>query len=296
MTKSSRVGSRSADQLAGRVRGIDTGAWARVDADALPPEQRAMFVRRRSAIKLYLDGALDADIRREAGMSRSNVYRLIVERCLLPHSDGDLYGWRGALPYLRVAGYHRKTKPRAGENGAGSAGSLQWLFDSPEGRDLEQRLRKQILGKAEGLAGPGRLKQPLFRWLIGELRDLGYERRGEWPFTVEKLGYVTIATYIDRVLAENPARQRLLLGGEEARRKAIAGDGTGRPTWSRSIASNAMPTSWTCAWSWLCRHRTAGTKCARSTGCGSSCCWTWRAGWCWVITSACAGSARPRTC
>ena len=229
MTKSSRVGSRSADQLAGRVRGIDTGAWARVDADALPPEQRAMFVRRRSAIKLYLDGALDADIRREAGMSRSNVYRLIVERCLLPHSDGDLYGWRGALPYLRVAGYHRKTKPRAGENGAGSAGSLQWLFDSPEGRDLEQRLRKQILGKAEGLAGPGRLKQPLFRWLIGELRDLGYERRGEWPFTVEKLGYVTIATYIDRVLAENPARQRLLLGGEEARRKAIAGDGTGRP-------------------------------------------------------------------
>ena len=47
---------------------MDTGAWARVDADALPPEQRAMFMRRRSAIKLYLAGALDADIRREAGM------------------------------------------------------------------------------------------------------------------------------------------------------------------------------------------------------------------------------------
>ena len=28
-----------------------------------------------------MDGALDADIRREAGMSRSNVYQLIVERC-----------------------------------------------------------------------------------------------------------------------------------------------------------------------------------------------------------------------
>lgn len=229
MTKSSRVGSRSADQSVGRGRGIDIGAWACVDADALPPKQRAMFMRRRSAIKLYLDGAPEAAIRREAGMSRSNVYRLIVERCLLPHADGDLYGWRGALPYLRVVGYHRKTKPRAGENGAGSAGSLQWLFASPQGRELEQRLRKQILAKAEGLAGPGRLKQPLFRWFIGELRDLGYERRGEWPFTVEKLGYVTIAAYIDRVLAENPVRQRLLLGGEDARRKAVAGDGTGRP-------------------------------------------------------------------
>ena len=229
MTKSSRVGSRSAGQSPGGVRGVDTSTWARVDPDALAPQQRAMFTRRRIAIKLYLEGALDADIRREAGMSRSNVYRLIVERCLLPHSDGDLFGWRGALPYLRVLGYHRKTKPRAGENGAGSAGSLQWLFASPDGRGLEQRLRKRILAKAEGLAGPGRLKQPLFRWLIGELRELGYESRGEWPFTVEKLGYVTIAAYIDRVLAANPVRQRLLLGGEEARRKAIAGDGAGRP-------------------------------------------------------------------
>jgi hypothetical protein len=229
VTKSSRVGSRSTGQSPGGVRGIDTGTWAKVDADALTPQQRAMFMRRRSAIKLYLEDASDGDIRREAGMSRSNVYRLIVERCLLPHPDGDLYGWRGALPYLRVAGYHRRSKPRAGENGAGSAGSLQWLFASPEGRDLEQRWRKQILAKAQGLTGPGRPKQPLFRWLIGELRALGYERRGEWPFTVEKLGYVTIAAYIDLVLAQNPARQRVLLGGEEARRKAIAGDGGGRP-------------------------------------------------------------------
>jgi hypothetical protein len=188
-----------------------------------------MFMHRRRAIELYLQGASDADIRREAGMSRSNVYRLIVERCLLPHSDGDLYGWRGALPYLRVVGYRRKSKPHAGEDGTGSVGALQWLFASPQGRDLEERFCKQILAKADGLKGPGRLKQTLFRWLIGELRDLGYERRGEWPFTVEKMGYVSIGAYIDRVLARNPARQRLLLGGEDARRKAIAGDGTGRP-------------------------------------------------------------------
>ena len=92
MMKSSRVGSRSVNQSPAGMRGIDMGAWARVDADALPPEQRKLFMRRRRAIELYLQDAFDADIRREAGMSRSNVYRLIVERCLLPHSDGDLYG------------------------------------------------------------------------------------------------------------------------------------------------------------------------------------------------------------
>ena len=229
MTKSSRIGSRSVGRLHAGMQGIDTGSWVQVDADALPPDYRARFMRRRRAIELYLQDASDADIRREAGMSRSNVYRVIAGRCLLPHQDGDLYGWRGALPFLRVKGYHRKTKPTAGEDGAGSAGSLQWLFASPEGLMLEARFRTQILAKAKGLTGPGRLKQPLFRWLIGELRERGYERRGEWPFNVEKLGYVTIAAFIDRVLAENPARQRLLLGGEDARRKALAGDGSGRP-------------------------------------------------------------------
>lgn len=229
MMKWSRIGSRSLKESTRGVRGIDTGAWTRVDPDGLPPDQRAMFMRRRHAIELYLQGASDVDIRREAGMSRSNVYRLIVRRCMQPHADGELFGWRGALPFQRIAGYQRKTKPKPGEDGEGAAGALRWLFASPNARDLESRFRKQILSMATGLTGPGRLKQPLFRWLLGELRALGFERRGEWPFNVEKLGYVTIATHIDRVLAENPHRQRLLLGGEDARRKAIAGDGTGRP-------------------------------------------------------------------
>lgn len=229
MAISTRVGSRSVSQLPAAAQSVDMKNWVRVDADALPPKERGLFMRRRRSIELYLSGASAADVRRETGMSRSNVYRLIVERCLVPHGDGSLYGWRGALPFLRIAEYRRKTKPRVGEDGAGTVGSLQWLFASPEGRNLEQRFREQILEKAGGLGGPGKSKQPLFRWLIRELRELGYEQRGEWPFNVEKLGYVTIAAYIDRILEENPARHRLLLGGEEARRKSIAGDGTGRP-------------------------------------------------------------------
>lgn len=229
MVKWSRIGSRSLKVWPSEVRGINTGAWTQVDPDALSPKQRAMFMRRRRAIELYLAGASETDIRLETGMARPNVYRLIVGRCMQPHADGDLFGWRGALPFQRIAAYQRKTKPKAGEEGAGTAGSLQWLFASPKACDLEERFRKQILATATGLKGPGRLKQPLFRWLLGELRAMGFEHRGEWPFNVEKLGYVTIAAYIDRVLSENPRRQRLLLGGEDARRKAIAGDGAGRP-------------------------------------------------------------------
>lgn len=229
MATSSRVGSRSVRHFPALSGGIDTNTWVKVDAEALPSKQRTMFMQRCHGIELYLMGASAAVVKRESGLPRSNVYRLIVERCLLPHSDGHLYGWRGALPFFRVTEYKRKTKPLVSDDGTGSVGSLQWLFASHEGQLLEQRFRKQILEKATGLKGPGRPKQPLFLWLIGELRRLGYERRGEWPFTVEKLGYVSISKFIDRVLAENPHRQRLLLGGEDARRKSIAGDATKRP-------------------------------------------------------------------
>ena len=107
MTKPSRIRSRSLRPSYAGVQGVDTGDWVQVDADALPADQRTRFIRRRRAIELYLQGATDSVIRREAGMARSNVYRLIVDRCLLPHADGDLHGWRGALPFSRVGCYHQ---------------------------------------------------------------------------------------------------------------------------------------------------------------------------------------------
>lgn len=231
MAGSRRIGSRSAGRSVsrGRLGEIDLGTWVQVDPDALPSAQRERFMRRKRAVQLYLDGASAEEIRQHTGEDRANTYRLIVSRCLQPHPDGELYGWRGALPFLRVKGYNRRAPPEADEVGAGTSGALQWLFASPEGRVLEQRFREQILKKETGLEGRRRPRQTLFRWFLTELRSLGYERRGEWPFNVEKMGFVTVAKFIDRVLADNPRRQRLILGGEEARRKAIAGDGTRRP-------------------------------------------------------------------
>lgn len=231
MAGSRRIGSRSAGRSVdrGRLGEIDLGTWVQVDPDALPSAQRERFMRRKRAVQLYLDGASAEEIRQHTGEDRANTYRLIVNRCLQPHPDGELHGWRGVLPFLRVKGYNRRTPPEADEFGAGTSGALQWLFASREGRLLEQRFREQILKKETGLESRRRPRQTLFRWLLAELRTLGYEQRGEWPFSVEKMGFVTIAKFIGRVLAENPQRQRLILGGEEARRKAIAGDGTQRP-------------------------------------------------------------------
>ena len=136
MAGSGRIGSRSPGRLSdgGLPSKIDVGTWVQVDPDALPPKHRESFMRRKRAIQLYLDGASAGEIRRQTGEARTNIYRIIVSRCLQPHGDGDLHGWRGALPHLRVKGYHRHTQPEPAEMGTGAVGSLQWLFSSPEGR------------------------------------------------------------------------------------------------------------------------------------------------------------------
>lgn len=67
-------------------------------------------------------------------------------------------------------------------------------------QELQARFHRQILSKTGALEASRRPRQALFRWLIGELRQRGHERRGEWPFNVQKLGYVSICRYIDKVL------------------------------------------------------------------------------------------------
>lgn len=208
---------------------VDLQGWPVIDELALPPERGALYRRREHAIRLYLEGATDAQIRAACGMCRVQTYRLLTERCLKPHPDGHVYGWRGLLPYTRVKSYDRKVPLALNAWSGGAAGALQWVFESPAGRGFEDKLRERILGKRAELEASRRPRMVVFRWFLAELRERGFERRGEWPFNVEKRGYVTLARYIDRVLAGHPARARELAGGQEAVRKARAGDGTRRP-------------------------------------------------------------------
>lgn len=229
MTNRQRVGVRTAASDFTAPPQVDITQWVEVDEAALPPARQRQFLNRKRAIVLYLGGANEAQLLQETGLKRRNVYRIIVERCLQQQDDGTQLGWRGALPFLRIKSYTRQTPPAISPWGGGAAGALQWIFSSPGGQDLEARFRRQILLQGPALATAKQPRQVLFRWFIEELRKLGNEERGEWPFNVDRLGYVTINTFISKVLAQNPKRQREILGGQNAVRKARAGDGVERP-------------------------------------------------------------------
>ncbi len=76
--------------------------WPAVDTDALPEERRSQFLRRKTGIVLYFNGASEADIRAACGFGRSHIYRLITERFWAQHPHGNVTCTNGTQLRLKL--------------------------------------------------------------------------------------------------------------------------------------------------------------------------------------------------
>lgn len=222
------------DSYVRRVGGcdLDTSLWPMPDEGALAPEVRRSFLARKLAVTLYIEGRSNDDIKKLSGIGEKQVYRLIRERCLMPHDDGRPYGWRGLIRYKRVREYTRATKVRVDKFGRGASGALQNVLKiHPEIRTALER-RVTGVGSNFRLTAEKRSIISSTRWFLNELRKLGYESRGEWPFNTESLGYYSIARLIKEIVSQSPKAAAYIAGGADAVKKMKTGDGSNRPVMS----------------------------------------------------------------
>ena len=113
--------------------------------------------------------------------------------------------------------------------GGGAAGALQATLNAhPElRRSFESRIRASISSKR--LVEGRRSHRRHWLWFLDELRGLGYEARGDWPFNTSTRAYFTICRFVQQVLSSDPKSLALSTGGPELLRKLKAGDGSNRP-------------------------------------------------------------------
>lgn len=222
---------RAKERLTSTARSeLDTDSWPSFDLGALTDDRRELFLKRKRGILLYLEGASGDDIKEKTGLGRSHIYRLITERCLVVHEDGQLYGWRGVNPHQRIKPYIRTKEIEPDPWGRGTGGALQMLFSTPEGSELKTKFIKKILKKdIRRLENHRTPKKDLIVWFLEQAGALTPDAGSKWPFTVAKQGQVTIGAFIDKVLADHADKARAIEGGPEAVKKAKAGDGTKRP-------------------------------------------------------------------
>lgn len=211
--------------------GFDLHSWPTPDVGALSPEKRAAYLRRRKAVEMCVEGAASTAIKAECGIGLQQVTRLMKERCMLAHPDGQIFGFRGLLPHLRIKPYTRSKPVAVDKFGRGGAGAMKSLLDSdPEFRRM---LDKRILASVSKneLSEVKRPRQALWGWFLEELRTRQYEIRRDWPFGRNRQvpdGYGALCRYADALLKQHP-RVIARNAGEKADRKLRAGDGVDRP-------------------------------------------------------------------
>jgi hypothetical protein len=79
MTRRSRLEIRGSLFADGGTPGdSELAGWTAIDVLALSSERRVLYLRRERAIRMYLDGAPDVQIRANCGMGRGQAYRLLT--------------------------------------------------------------------------------------------------------------------------------------------------------------------------------------------------------------------------
>jgi putative transposase len=182
---------------------VNPDTWPAFDARVVAKPQRGIFDERKQAMELYAASTSLAEILERTGIHRRQLYRLI-DRCLAHHEDGRLFGWRGLVPYVRVANYRRvrRIDPRRDGTGAGAAGAFSnllqaypalatWISD----RVRDKRVALQQISTDEGLRTRLSGLKHLHNDFLSQCRAVGLSAR-DYPFNTEQLGVRSLAAAV----------------------------------------------------------------------------------------------------
>ena len=139
----------------------DLSSWPAVDPFALAESSRASFKQLCDAITIFVtDPHTPVSVIVETtGVSRATLYRTLT-RCWEKHSDGRIFGFRGAIPYGRLKDYERSAAINEAMTGhGGSSGAFQRLLRTyPK---IEKLLSKHAEQRNEKIRSAREVRKPL---------------------------------------------------------------------------------------------------------------------------------------
>ena len=103
MPRHARIGTAAWPGQAAVPDQVRPDLWTQVDADALPEDRRELFLRRKTGIQLYFDGATEAEIKdmlELAGLPRSGQITLFDGR------TGDAFDRPVTVGYMHILKLH----------------------------------------------------------------------------------------------------------------------------------------------------------------------------------------------
>lgn len=199
--------------------------WPAPDEHALSDEVLLGYRPRCQAIKLYAAGTPFSEICNQTGLGEDEVQRL-TKRCVTPHPDGDIYGFRALLRGTRIKGYERTAVVEHVKGGGhgGCSGALEQLFVRFPEVHAEVHLLFFDKRSKDRLPEAGMPIVAIHRKFKAMLRKLGLTDY-DWPFNTENCGYKALWTYCHNLQLTDAQHATLSRSGTEAARRGAVGTG-----------------------------------------------------------------------
>lgn len=127
-----------------QLQAIDVSTWPTVAYTQFDDTTRHMFEKRVQAVMAYVQGGSVKQIEHSTGIDRRQLYRWL-ERAGAIHPDGQPFGFRALLRYVRSTDYVRtRTVPDSIEPGGAAGAFSQLLERCPVLSDwLHQQIRQR---------------------------------------------------------------------------------------------------------------------------------------------------------
>lgn len=180
----------------------DTSLWEKPREKDLLPDDKAEYLRRKKAVIARLNGTSFAQIKKDHGYTKSEVYRML-RRCLTPQPNGTIHGFRALPPGTTVAPYQRKSpvNPELAAQTKGLAGAFMQLMAEQE--VLYRYVEKHALGSSsKSSAVVAKIILPEFLKKCAKLRA-----PNQYPFITEDRGGRALVRFIDRLRERHYASQ-----------------------------------------------------------------------------------------
>lgn len=191
--------------------------WPAADPSHLPAhQQRSVELLSQALWDFFTDGDTSvAEILRRYPVARTALYRA-ARRCLAKHADGRIYGFRAALPYVRIKDYERQAavKPLPYAR-AGSAGAFRQLFrDFPT---VQQVVDTAVRNRNKRVKPGGQVRQPIrhiHTVFITACRDAGITA-DRYPLNTKRLGFRALGSYVKKIVERDFAMAVSHAGGRK---------------------------------------------------------------------------------
>jgi transposase InsO family protein len=191
---------------------IDRLNWKKVLEDSLDSEKKDIFINRKKAVDMYIDGVGNNTIWEETHIHKTKINKFVAKCSEIDPATNEPYGYAALLPYYHIEKYKRESDHNSRISAAGTFEQLLARYPS-----LTTFISDNYFGKKEVTLEKNMRITTLHQKFLCECRNLGIQDN-EYPFNSASKGLRSIGRYVNNLKNQNEGLA-MKREGKDARQK-----------------------------------------------------------------------------